>query len=94
MSDKAYMFPNEFMPGKVVKINPKLCDGCNLCVDRCRTQVLLPNPEKGKPPIVVYPDECWFCACCEEYCPREALRMEHALIHVGSWRKYLRLRFP
>lgn len=22
---------------------------------------LIPNPEKGKPPLVLYPDECWYC---------------------------------
>jgi hypothetical protein len=22
------------------------------------------NPEKGKPPIVKYPEECWFCGSC------------------------------
>ena len=35
----------------------------------------LPNPKKGQPPIVAYPDECWYCACCVEACPRGALEM-------------------
>jgi len=41
-----------------VVINPTVCTGCNECVKVCTNGVLLPNPEKGKPPIVAYPDEC------------------------------------
>lgn len=87
MSERVYMFPNVFMPGKVVTIDPELCTGCNICVDRCRTQVLLPNPEKNKPPVVVYPDECWFCACCEAHCPQGAIKMEHALNQRVGWKR-------
>ncbi|MCK4784288.1 MAG: 4Fe-4S binding protein, partial [Desulfobacteraceae bacterium] len=35
-----------------VVIDPKVCTGCNECVKVCTNGVLLPNPEKGKPPIV------------------------------------------
>ena len=45
------------------------CIGCNTCVENCRTDVLMPNPEKGGHPVVAYPDECWFCGCCTEDCP-------------------------
>ena len=31
---------------------------------------LAANPEKAKPPIEKYPDECWFCGCCMTFCPR------------------------
>jgi NAD-dependent dihydropyrimidine dehydrogenase PreA subunit len=46
------------------------CTGCNTCVDVCMCDKLAPNPEKGKPPIEVYPDECWFCGCCVTLCPQ------------------------
>jgi len=31
-------------------------------------EVFIPNPEKGKPPIILYPEECWYGGCCVEEC--------------------------
>ena len=56
-------------PNQCVAINADLCIACNSCVDVCRSDVMLPNNEKGMPPYVMYPDECWFCGCCVEHCP-------------------------
>lgn len=61
------MVPMWFSP---VEINEETCNGCNICVDVCMSDVLQPNPEQGKPPIVMYPDECWYGGCCVEECPR------------------------
>ena len=69
MYSKAYMVPNPMTPNQAIFINEKLCTGCNTCANVCRTDVLLPNPKKGKPPIVMYPDECWFGGCCVSQCP-------------------------
>jgi len=60
MTYKAYMVPNPATPGMIVDIDPELCTGCNTCVEACHTDLFMPNPEEGKPPIVLYPDECWF----------------------------------
>jgi NAD-dependent dihydropyrimidine dehydrogenase PreA subunit len=87
MSSRVYMTPNPFAPGEVVTIDPELCDGCNICVERCRSQVLLPNPEEGKPPLIVYPEECWFGACCEAHCPREAIKLIHPLNQRIAWKR-------
>ena len=59
-------------PGRftTVEINAAACTGCNTCVDICIMDILAPNPEKGKPPIVVYPEECWFDGCCVDMCPQ------------------------
>ena len=47
-------------------------------VNEINTDVMMPNPEKKKPPIVVYPEECWFCGGCVEECPRDgAITMLH-----------------
>jgi NAD-dependent dihydropyrimidine dehydrogenase PreA subunit len=54
-----------------VEIHAAACTGCNTCVDICIMDVLAPNPEKGKPPIVAYPDECWFDGCCVDMCPQQ-----------------------
>ena len=78
MSDtKVYMTPNAPTPNKGQKFDPEKCNGCNACVEVCPTDVMMPNPEKKKPPIVLYPEECWFCAACIEGCPEGAISMSH-----------------
>jgi NADPH-dependent glutamate synthase beta subunit-like oxidoreductase/NAD-dependent dihydropyrimidine dehydrogenase PreA subunit len=40
------------------------------------------------PPIILYPDECWFCGTCVEECPAEgAIRMEHPLNQRVAWKR-------
>ena len=58
-----YIVPNPTGPTVAVEIDPEKCVACYACAKICRTQTLLPNPEIGKPPVVAYPDECWYCAC-------------------------------
>jgi len=88
LENKAYMGPNPMTPNLPVVIDSELCTGCNNCVEVCRTDVLVPNPEKGKPPIVLYPDECWFGGCCVEPCPVSgAIRMEHPLNQRVGWKR-------
>ncbi len=64
MSDKVYMVPNPPTPNKAVYFNPDICNGFKTCVVICRNYVLMPNPEKGKPPIVLYHYEYWYCIFC------------------------------
>jgi len=45
------------------------CIGCNICVDRCQVDIMIPNPQPGKPPIVLYPGECWYDGSCVSACP-------------------------
>ena len=52
-----------------VVFNEQACNGCNICVDVCPMDILVGNPEKGKPPLVVYPNECWFDGSCWVRCP-------------------------
>ena len=76
MRDKVYMVTNPPTPNKIVEFNPDICHGCNLCVEVCPTDVMMPNPEKKKPPIVLYAEECWYCGGCVEECPLPgAIRM-------------------
>lgn len=74
MSD-IYLTSNPTGPTVAVVIDESLCIGCNRCAGVCRIQTIMPNPEKGKPPIVVYPDECWYCGVCVGVCPTGALEM-------------------
>lgn len=79
MRNRAYIAPNETGPTEVIFIDEERCIGCNACANICRTQTILKNPVAGKAPLLVYPDECWFCACCVEACPTGALKMRQPI---------------
>ncbi len=72
---ETYVYANPTGPTVAVSIDENLCIGCNACANICRMQTIIPNSEAGKPPILAYPDECWYCACCVEVCRTGALRM-------------------
>jgi NAD-dependent dihydropyrimidine dehydrogenase PreA subunit len=87
---KVYMVPNPPTPNNAIEFDIQICNGCNQCVNACRTDVLMPNPEKGNPPIVLYPDECWRCGCCVQECQRPgAIVMTHSLNQsvIVSWKR-------
>lgn len=93
MSDKIYnepiLVPNQMTPNYAITIDPTKCTGCNKCIDYCRADVLMPNPVKGKPPIMLYPDECWFAGCCAGACPHDGAIIMHQPVNqrVGWKRK-------
>jgi NAD-dependent dihydropyrimidine dehydrogenase PreA subunit len=88
MYSKAYMVPNPMTPNQAIFINAELCTGCKQCIQVCRSDVMVPNPEKGKPPIVLYPDECWFCGCCASHCPVPgAISVEYPLHQRVGWKR-------
>ncbi|MGB7605751.1 MAG: ferredoxin family protein [Lutisporaceae bacterium] len=86
MSDKkAYMLP-EMPSSNPIVYNKEKCIGCNRCVEICQVDILIPNPERGKPPIVLYPGECWYCGCCVMECPLEgAITLRHPLMNQVNW---------
>jgi len=85
---KVYALPNRCTPSMPVLFDPDTCNGCNRCVEVCQVDVLIPNPEKGAPPIALYPEECWYCGCCEDACPRPgALRLHLPLTQRVRWKR-------
>ena len=69
-----------------IHYDPKLCIGCNRCVDTCQCDILMPNQEKGKPPIVMYPGECYYCGACVMVCPRKgAITLGHPLMNQAKF---------
>lgn len=81
------MVPNPVTPNQAIFIDEELCTGCRQCVDVCRSDVMVPDPQKGKPPIVLYPDECWFCGCCISHCKTSAIRVEYPLHQRVGWKR-------
>lgn len=61
-----------------VVFDEQVCNGCNLCVEVCPMDIFAANPDRHKPPVVVYGDECRYCGTCWARCPRrekEALKI-------------------
>ncbi len=90
INDKVYMVPNPPTPNNSIEFDEKICNGCNMCVEICRNDVLMPNPSQGKSPIVLYADECWYCGCCVQECNRQgAIKLIHPLNQsvVVSWKR-------
>jgi NAD-dependent dihydropyrimidine dehydrogenase PreA subunit len=84
------MFPNIVTPRNPVIFNEEVCKGCNVCVEICMMDILMPNPEKGKPPIVLYPDECYYDGLCVKNCPlwqKGAITLNHPLNQRVRWKR-------
>ena len=46
--------------------------------------------EKGKPPIILYPDECWYDGVCVQNCPhwqKGAITLNHPLSQRVRWKR-------
>ena len=57
------------------------CIGCNQCANVCQVDVMIPNEEKGKHPIVLYPGECYYCGSCVMACRNDAITLVHPLMN-------------
>ena len=79
---KLNIIPSSARP---ILFNEELCIGCNSCVNVCQVDILVPNPEKGKAPIVAYPGECYYCGCCGMACPTGALELRHPLMNQAKF---------
>ena len=65
-----------------IRFDAEKCVGCNRCANICQVDIFIPNPEKGRPPIVLYPGECYYCGSCVMVCPRPgAIELEHPLMN-------------
>ena len=80
-----YFIVQDVLPAKPITFDADRCTGCNRCVEACQIDLLIPNEEKGKPPLVAYPDECWYCGCCVMECPSDAIQLHHPLMNQARW---------
>jgi len=86
MADKLTIQYPEMPASKPVIFDAEKCIGCNSCIEICQVDLFIPNPEKGKNPIVLYPGECWYCGCCVMACPVEgAITLRHPLMNKVHW---------
>jgi len=58
-----------------IRIDAAKCNGCNLCVDLCPEDVLIPKGRKSAP-IVRYPEECFHCGACIMDCPKHCIELD------------------
>ena len=68
---EVYALPNITTPNNPVIFNPDICNGCNTLRESLPGRCLYPQP--GKRPTArssCIPDECWYCGCCVNDCPR------------------------
>ena len=87
MSNKFYAVPNIQTPSTPFHIDEEKCVGCNTCLEVCQIDILMPHPKKGQPPIILHPEECWYCGCCAMDCPTGALTSNWPLPLKPRWRR-------
>ena len=75
----------EMPAARPVRFDGAKCVGCNRCLEVCQVDVFLPNAQKGKPPVVAFPGECWYCGCCVMECPHGAIELKHPLMNRARW---------
>ncbi|AFT66911.1 ferredoxin family protein [Cycloclasticus sp. P1] len=70
-------------------IDLDLCDGCNVCIESCPTDVIrlvedgYPWEVKGWKVVVAYPNECHSCRLCAIDCHVDAITVTHEL-HIPA----------
>ncbi|WP_313346030.1 ferredoxin family protein [Sedimentibacter sp.] len=82
--NKTFMMRN-VEPASPITFDTQKCIGCNRCMEACPIDLFLPAEKKGAPPVVAYPDECWYCGCCVMECPKEAIKLKHPLMNQPRW---------
>jgi NAD-dependent dihydropyrimidine dehydrogenase PreA subunit len=97
-TEKVYATPNRVTPNNPVMFDTGICNGCNICMNHCPADLFIANPEKGSPPIILYPDECMYDGACVADCPKPgAIKLNHPLMQRVRWKRkdtdeYFRLK--
>lgn len=69
-----------------LRFDTAICVGCNRCANVCQVDIMIPNPESGHPPVVIYPGECYYCGSCVMACPNPgAITLEHPLMNQAKF---------
>ncbi|MFX0057699.1 MAG: ferredoxin family protein [Candidatus Hodarchaeota archaeon] len=87
LNKKVYVIPESNISNPIT-FNPDICIGCNICIETCQVDLFMPNPENNKPPIMLYPGECWYCGCCVMECPKPgAIKLNAPLMNRVHWKR-------
>lgn len=81
---------NVITPSKPVLFDESVCIGCNQCLEACMSDIFIPNPRAGKPPIIVYPDECYYDGACVMECSlrdKGAIQVNWPLMQRVRWKR-------
>jgi NAD-dependent dihydropyrimidine dehydrogenase PreA subunit len=85
-NEKVYVTP-ETATFNPLRFDPEICNGCNKCVEVCQVDLMVPNPDKGKPPVVLFPGECWYGGSCVEACPLPgAIALNSPIMNRVNWK--------
>jgi len=88
MSDEKILAVPEPAAWTPLTFDPQLCTGCNLCVEVCQVDIMMPNPEEGQVPIVLYPGECWYSGDCVDACPCPgAVKLNVHAVNSVHWKR-------
>jgi len=68
-----------FISGKTAIIDPELCSGCGICMDKCRFEAI--TYEEGR--YRVDEVDCEGCSVCYHLCPDSAIKMNDN--RAGDW---------
>lgn len=88
MSKKQIEFTAEpaFCSARPIVFDSEICVGCNRCAEVCQVDILVPSAEKGRPPMVMFPGECYYCGSCVMECPNEgAIQLRHPLMNQAKF---------
>ena len=58
----------------MITIDPKVCTGCQACMDVCPCDVIRFHA-KREVAYPAYSRECWYCGACVEQCPVDAIAL-------------------
>lgn len=83
MINKAAFAIPEIAAAQPLTFDPDICIGCNICVDICQVDIMVPNPEVGEPPVVLYPGECWYDGSCVSSCPEPGAITLNSMVSEG-----------
>ena len=61
----------------IERIDPKLCNGCGICVNSCMLDVIRVD-EENETATIRYPEDCMMCYFCEQDCPEDAITISEA----------------
>jgi MinD superfamily P-loop ATPase len=69
-----------FSGGKEARLSRKLCTGCRRCLEVCRFEAIIEDPEGV---FRIDPVACEGCGVCRHVCPSDAIDMEDS--DTGEW---------